>query len=66
MCARRFTAADVSVGYALLLASHIGLEPAFKPAVRTYWERLRGREGFLRARRRKSVSPLSKAYRPCT
>ena len=30
VCARRFTAADVSVGYALLLASHIGLEPAFK------------------------------------
>jgi len=49
VCARRFTAADVSVGYALLLGSHIGLEPAFKPAVRAYWERLHVREGFLRA-----------------
>jgi len=49
VCAQRFTAADVSVGYALLLGSHIGLEPAFKPAVRAYWERLHVREGFLRA-----------------
>ena len=49
VCARRFTAADVSVGYALLLAQHIGLEGSFKPAVRAYWERLQGREGFKRA-----------------
>ncbi len=49
VCARRFTAADVSVGYALLLGQHIGLETSFKPAVRAYWERLQGREGFLRA-----------------
>jgi len=49
VCAGRFTAADVSVGYALLLGQHIGLEASFKPAVRAYWERLRGREGFRRA-----------------
>ena len=49
VCAQRFTAADVSVGYALLLGQHIGLEASFKPAVRAYWERLQGREGFRRA-----------------
>jgi len=49
VCARRFTAADVSVGYALLLAQHIGLEGSCKPAVRAYWERLQSREGFQRA-----------------
>lgn len=49
VCARRFTAADVSVGYALMLAQHIGLEASFKPAVRAYWERLQQREGFARA-----------------
>lgn len=49
VCARRFTAADVSVGYALMLAQHIGLEASFKPAVRAYWERLQGRERFRRA-----------------
>jgi len=48
-CARRFTAADVSVGYALLLGQHIGLEPSFKPAVRAHWDRLQGREGSVRA-----------------
>jgi len=49
LCADRFTAADVSVGYALLLAEHIGLAPRFKPAVLTYWERLQARDGFRRA-----------------
>lgn len=45
----RFTAADVSVGYALLLARHLGLDSRFTPAVADYWERLRTREGFQRA-----------------
>ena len=49
VCAGRFTAADVSVGYALLLADHIGLAPHFKPAVLAYWRRLQSREGFNRA-----------------
>ncbi len=49
LCAGRFTAADVSVGYALLLAEHLGLKPSFTPAVFAYWERLRGRAAFQRA-----------------
>ena len=39
LCAGRFTAADVSVGYALLLAQHLGLEPRFGEQVRAYWQR---------------------------
>jgi hypothetical protein len=31
LCAGRFTAADVAVGYALLLAQHLGLAPQFGP-----------------------------------
>ena len=50
LCAGRFTAADVSVGYALFLAEYIGLAVEFTPAVRSYWERLRLRTGFVRAR----------------
>ena len=46
LCAGRFTAADVSVGYALLLAGHLGFGPQFTPAVAAYWERLRKRPGF--------------------
>jgi len=45
----RFTAADVSVGYALLLAQHLGLHERFTPEVARYWERLRTRDGFGRA-----------------
>jgi len=49
LCADRFTAADVSVGYALLLASYLRLEGKFTPAVHRYWERLRARPAFVRA-----------------
>lgn len=45
----RFTAADVSVGYALLLAGHLDLAGKFTPAVAAYWQRLREREAFRRA-----------------
>lgn len=45
----RFTAADVSVGYALLLAAHLRLAARFTPAVAAYWERLQERDGFRRA-----------------
>lgn len=45
----RFTAADVSVGYALSLADQIGLGRRFPPGVATYWERIRDRDGYRRA-----------------
>lgn len=49
LCGDRFTAADISVGYALILAERIGLSGDFTPAVATYWQRLRERDGFRRA-----------------
>ena len=49
LCAGRFTAADISVGYALLLAERIGLAKDFTPAVAAYWQRLQQRDGFCRA-----------------
>jgi len=49
LCAGRFTAADISVGYALLLAQRIGLSAEFGPAVAAYWHRLQARDGFRRA-----------------
>ena len=49
LCAGRFTAADVSVGYALLLAQLLGLSSRFTPAVSAYWERLQTRDAYLRA-----------------
>ncbi|SDT20063.1 glutathione S-transferase family protein [Bradyrhizobium canariense] len=49
VCAGRFTAADISVGYALLLARDIGLSENFTPGVAAYWQRLQARDGFRRA-----------------
>ncbi|MDE2486040.1 MAG: glutathione S-transferase family protein [Alphaproteobacteria bacterium] len=51
LCAGRFTAADVSVGYALLLANHLKLLEHASPAVLAYWERLQARPAFLAAKR---------------
>lgn len=49
LCAGRFTAADVAVGYALLLARHLGLDEQFPPAVAAYWQRLQSRPAYQRA-----------------
>lgn len=46
LCGQRFTAADISVGYALLLAKHLGLAAQFTPAVAAYWQRLEARSGY--------------------
>lgn len=50
LCAGRFTAADISVGYALLLATTLGLSERFSPAVAAYWARLQERPAFQRAK----------------
>lgn len=49
LCAGRFTAADVSVGYALLLAQHLGMAPQFPVHVAAYWARLQERPAYQRA-----------------
>lgn len=52
LCAGRFTGADISVGYALLLARSLKLDESFKPQVAAYWERLQARPAFQAAKRR--------------
>ena len=49
LCGDRFTAADVSVGYALRFAHTLHLDDLFKPPVARYLERLQAREAFARA-----------------
>jgi glutathione S-transferase len=51
LCGGRFTGADISVGYALLLASHLKLLDAASPAIGAYWERLKARPAFQAAKR---------------
>lgn len=50
LCAGRFTAADISVGYALLLAAQLGLDADFKPQTQAYWARLQARPAFQAAK----------------
>ncbi|RJG18849.1 glutathione S-transferase family protein [Massilia cavernae] len=52
----RFTAADVSVGYALMLSKMLGLHEAFPPAVLGYWNRLRERDGYKAAKAAQRVT----------
>jgi len=49
LAAGRFTAADVSVGYALMLAQVLKLSTQFTPAVAAYWQRLQQRPAFQSA-----------------
>lgn len=49
LCGERFTAADVSVGYALMLADYLGLADRFPTLVCAYWSRLSTRDGFTQA-----------------
>jgi glutathione S-transferase len=49
LCADRFTAADIVIGYALRLAENIGLSKDFGPNVAAYWQRLQARDGYNRA-----------------
>ena len=49
-CADRFTMADISVGYAVMLAQSIGLEEQVTPGMADYLGRLSQRAGFQRAK----------------
>jgi glutathione S-transferase len=55
LCAKRFTAADISVGYALLLADYLRLSERFTQPVADYWARLRVRPAFLAAKRAQKI-----------
>lgn len=51
LCADRFTAADISVGYALSLANQLKLLGDVAPSIQAYWERLKARPAFQAAKR---------------
>jgi glutathione S-transferase len=65
LSAGRFTAADVSVGYALLLAArHLGLGERFTPAVAAYWRRLQQRDAFQRALDAQHAAAIAQGVSP--
>lgn len=47
-----FTAADISVAFALMLAENLKMAGEFGPQTRSYWEGVQQREGFKRALKR--------------
>ena len=61
VCANRFTAADVSIGYALHLGSSFGLEleKSYKPQTLDYLARLRARAAFIAAEREQRDAALA-------
>lgn len=52
LCGERFTAADISVGYALMLANNLGIGERIPETVAAYWARLAEREGYRNALKR--------------
>lgn len=49
-CAGRFTMADISVAYALLLADNLSMAGDFPPAIIPYWASMQARPAFQRAK----------------
>jgi glutathione S-transferase len=63
-CGTRFTAADISVGYALMLAEYLQLDSRFPDPVRDYWHRLKSREAFLSALNAQECAALEQGIAP--
>jgi len=64
LSAGRFTAADISVGYALMLAGQLGLQARMPDAVNAYWGRLQEREGYRRALDAQNAEALAQGVSP--
>jgi glutathione S-transferase len=61
VCADRFTMADISFAYALLLAETLGMAGEFPEKLVPYWESMQSRDGFKRAKAAQSGPALSEA-----
>ncbi|MNP50511.1 hypothetical protein D3C76_1447810 [compost metagenome] len=64
LCQNRFSNADISVGYALMLADFLGLRPEFNQLTEAYWQRLQEREGFVKALRAENEAALQQGINP--
>lgn len=57
LSAGRFTIADISVGYSLMLSRMLALHKSWPPALQAYWERLRTRPAFEAAKQAQQPAP---------
>ncbi|KPU62010.1 hypothetical protein AN403_5967 [Pseudomonas fluorescens] len=58
LCQNRFTMADISVGYSLMLAEFIGLSDEFSSNVSLYWSRLKVQQSYEDALRAQEFAAL--------
>jgi len=49
LAGENFTAADISVGYALAFGAFLGLDDGYSPAIKEYQQRITSREAFQRS-----------------
>lgn len=64
LCAGRFTAADVAVGYAVMLASFIDLPQPLPGSVAAYWQQLTQRPAYARAQAAQHAAALAQGVSP--
>jgi glutathione S-transferase len=55
LCADRFTIADISIGYALMLGRVLGLDKQYTPTISAYMERILSRPAYKAARQKQKV-----------
>lgn len=61
---QRFTAADVAVGYALLLSEHLGMGELWGAATQAYWQRLQARPALQAALQAEQLAALAQGVDP--
>jgi glutathione S-transferase len=61
VCADRFTMADISFAYALLLGETLGLSDGFPPRLAPYWQSMQSRPAFQRAKAAQATPPSAEA-----
>lgn len=59
LCADRFTVADISVAYALMLAEHVGLLAQCSESIQDYLQRLKQRPAFIKALQKEQETALA-------
>lgn len=64
LCAGRFTAADVAVGYALMLSDYLGMSSQWGLATQHYWMQLQQRAAFLRSLEAEKQAALDQQIDP--
>ena len=64
ICAGRFTAADISMAYAFMLAEQVSLHDELIPAAQAYWARMQARPSFAAAQSAQKAAAETQGVSP--